>query len=167
MANIPTNQKLWHVFGVVWSCFVYNKTTYICKTCVCLFLDNITLEELVVSFCYLSVISDICEPCLGRGEGYQYPVSLKQNRQISHILQIYFRSKAKNIPKNTQNDNAISHIPVIHMLSIKKNKHLVNIVVLYFESDLVSFVTKLVWVPTNNWALDRVYWDTEYLPFYF
>jgi hypothetical protein len=22
-----TKQKLWHVFGVVWSCFVYNKTT--------------------------------------------------------------------------------------------------------------------------------------------
>ena len=33
------------------------------------------------------------------------------------------------------------------MLSIKKNKHLVNIVVLYFESDLVSFVTKEVEYP--------------------
>jgi predicted membrane protein len=73
--------------------------------------------KLVVSFCYLSVISDICEPCLG-GEGYQYPVSLKQYRKISHIPKIDFRSKAKNIPKNTQNDNAISHIPVIQRTHI-------------------------------------------------
>ena len=74
--------------------------------------------KLVVSFCYLSVISDICEPCLGGG----YPVSLKQNRQISHIPKIDFRSKAKNIPKNTKNDNAISHIPVIqrtHPISLR------------------------------------------------
>jgi hypothetical protein len=47
----------------------------------------------------------------GGGGGYQYPVFLKQNRQISHIPKIDFRSKAKNIPKNTQNDNAISNIP--------------------------------------------------------
>ena len=88
---------------------------------VCLFCFssvNIFKVKLVVSFCYLSVISDICEPCLGKGEGYQYPVSLKQNRQISHIPEINFRSKAKNIPKNTQNDNAISHIPVIQRTHI-------------------------------------------------
>ena len=87
---------------------------------VCLFCFssvNIFKAKLVVSFCYLSVISDICEPCLGGG-GYQYPVSLKQNRQISHIPKIDFRSKAKNIPKNTQNDNAISHIPVIQRTHI-------------------------------------------------
>ena len=63
---------------------------------VCLFCFssvNIFKVKLVVSFCYLSVISDSCEPFLG---GYQYPVSLKQNRQISHIPKIDFRSKAKN-----------------------------------------------------------------------
>jgi hypothetical protein len=27
--------------------------------------------------------------------------------------------------------------------------------------------SKISWVPTNNWALDRVYWDTGYLPFFF
>ena len=59
---------------------------------------------------------------VGWGGGYQYPVSLKQNRQISHILKIDFRSKAKNIPKNTQNDNGISHIPVIQRTHIPKNK---------------------------------------------
>jgi hypothetical protein len=84
---------------------------------------NIFKIKLVVSFCYLSVISDICEPCLGEGGGgYQYPISLKQKRQISHIPEIDFRSKAKNIPKNTQNDNAISHIPVIQRTHIPKNK---------------------------------------------
>ena len=71
---------------------------------------NISKVKLVVTFCYLSVISDICEPCLGGGGGGQYPVSLKQNRQIS--------VKSQNIPKNTQNDNAISHIPVIQRTHI-------------------------------------------------
>ena len=83
---------------------------------VCLFSFssvNIFKVKLVVSFCYLSLISDSCKPCIGREGGYQYPVSLKQNMQISHIPKIDFRSKAKNIPKNTQNDNAISNIPVI------------------------------------------------------
>ena len=67
---------------------------------VCLFCFssvNIFKIKLVVSFCYLSVISDICEPC-GEG-GYQYSLSLKQNRQIAHIPKIDFRSKAKNILK--------------------------------------------------------------------
>jgi hypothetical protein len=41
------------------------------------------------------------------GGGINIPY-LKQNRQVSHIPKIDFRSKAKNIPKNTQNDNAIS-----------------------------------------------------------
>ena len=104
-------------------CFIVDKTrshntknVLFSFSFVCLFCFssvNIFKLKLVVSFCYHSVISDSCEPCLGRGEGYQYPVSLKQNRQISHIPKINFRSKAKNIPKNTQNDNAISHNPVI------------------------------------------------------
>ena len=93
--------------------------SFVCLFC---FSDvNILKVKLVVSFCYLSVISDICEPCLGCEGGYQHPVSLKslkQNRQISHIHKINFGSKAKNIPKNSQNDNAISHIPVIERTHI-------------------------------------------------
>jgi hypothetical protein len=80
-----TEQKLWHVFGVVWSCFVYNKTTYI-------YMQNL-----------LSGVS--------------------ANRQISHIPKIHFRSKAKNIPKNTQNDNGISHVPVIQRRLIHIQNH--------------------------------------------
>jgi hypothetical protein len=56
------------------------------------------------------------------GVRYQYPVSLKQYKQISHIPKIDFRSKAQNIPKNTQNDNAISHIPVISKQKKTKTK---------------------------------------------
>ena len=69
---------------------------------VCLFCFssvNIFKVKLVVSLCYLSVISDICEPCLGEGGGgYQYPISLRQKRQISHIPEIDFRSKAQKYP---------------------------------------------------------------------
>jgi hypothetical protein len=110
------------------------------KWSVRLFLDNITLmfllnfqveviinmfikvfkvKLLIVSYCYLTVISDSCEPCLGSGGASISRIpKTKQNRQISHIPKIDFRSKPKNIPKNTQNDNAISHIPVIQRTHI-------------------------------------------------
>ena len=121
---------------------------------VCLFCFssvNIFKVKLVVSFCNLSVISDSCEPCLGGGGGYQYPVSLKQNRQISHIPKIYFRSKAKNIPKNTQNDNAISHIPSnsedTYTISLKIKWQISRIPIYHIQGSVVGrystyFVTK-------------------------
>ena len=96
--------------GTIFVLFSFSFVCLFCFTSV-----NIFKVKLVFSFCYLSVIADSCEPCLG---GYQYPVSIKQNGQISHIPKIDFRSKAKNIPKNTQNDNAISHIPVIQRTHI-------------------------------------------------
>jgi hypothetical protein len=43
---------------------------------VCLFCFssvNIFKVKLVVSFCYLSVISDSCEPCIGGGINIPYP----------------------------------------------------------------------------------------------
>ena len=106
-------------------CFVF---VFFCLL-VLFFICNIFKVKLVVSLCYLSVISDSCEPCVGGGGGgggererererERDPVSLKQNRQISHFPKIDFRSKAKNIPKNTQKDNAISHIPVIQRTHI-------------------------------------------------
>jgi hypothetical protein len=88
---------------------------------------------------------------LFRGRGYQYPVSLKQNRQISHIPKIYFRSKAKNIPKNTQNDNAISHIPSnsedTYTISLKIKWQISRIPIYHTQGSVVGrystyFVTK-------------------------
>ena len=104
---LSRKRRTLHLTGFAYiCCFIVDKTR-----------SHIFKVKLVVSFCYLSVISDICEPW-GGGGGYQHPVSLKQNRQISHIPKIDFRSKAKNIPKNTQNDNTVSHIPVIQRTHI-------------------------------------------------
>jgi hypothetical protein len=47
------------------------------------------------------------------------------NFQVEVIIDMFikreptpYKAKAKNFPKNTQNDNAISHIPVIHRTHI-------------------------------------------------
>ena len=118
---LSRKRRTLHLTGFAYiCCFIVDKTRShntknVSQFLFCFTSVNIFKVKLLVSFCYLSVISDSCEPWLG---GYQYPVSLKQNRQTSHIPKIDFRSKAKNIPKNTQNDNAISHIPVIQRTHI-------------------------------------------------